>query len=186
MSARNEQKMQELARLLADVKTREKAFAMLVEQTRSQLYWHIRRMVLVHEDADDVLQNAYLKAWRSIDTFRGESSLSTWLYRIATNETLTFMAQQRMRNVMTSIDYEDLMLSRMEADTYYDGDQMQRKFRQAVLQLPEKQRLVFNMRYYDDMKYEQIAEITGTSEGALKASYHIAVKKIEQFILNSD
>lgn len=186
MNTPNEQKLQALIPLLTGDKTRGQAFEQLVKLTQRPLYWHIRSMLLVHEDADDVLQNTYLKVWRSIGNFRGDSSLFTWLYRIATNETLTFMAQQRMRNTMTSVDYEDLMLSRMEADTYYDGDEMQRKFQQAILQLPEKQRLVFNMRYYGDMKYEQMSEITGTSEGALKASYHIAVKKIEQFIRETD
>ena len=121
-----------------------------------------------------------------MESFRGESGLYTWLYRIATNETLTFLAQQRLKNVATSIDYEELMISRMEADAYYEGDDMMKKFQRAVLALPEKQRLVFNMRYYDDMKYEEIAKVTGTSEGALKASYHIAVKKIEQFIKEED
>ena len=135
---------------------------------------------------EKLLQNTYLKAWRSVESFRGESGLYTWLYRIATNETLTFLAQQRLKNVATSIDYEELMISRMEADAYYEGDEMMKKFQRAILALPEKQRLVFNMRYYDDMKYDEIAEVTGTSEGSLKASYHIAVKKIEQFIKEED
>lgn len=182
----NEQKLQSLVPLLASEKTRDRAFADMVNITSRQLYWHIRRMTLVHADADDVLQNTYLKAWRSIASFRGDSSLFTWLYRIATNETLTFLAQQRMQNVTSSLDYEDLMISRMEADTYYDADEMMDKFRRAIMSLPEKQRLVFNMKYFDDMKYEQISEITGTSVGALKASYHIAVGKIEQFVKNAD
>lgn len=182
LSSVDEQELQALVPLLADGKTRERAFARLVELTRRVLYWHIRRMVLVHDDADDVLQNTYLKAWRFVSGFRGDSSLSTWLYRIATNETLTFLAQQRMRSVSSPMEYEDVLLSRMEADVYFDGDEMQRRFQRAVMQLPEKQRMVFNMRYYDEMKYEQMAEVTGTSEGALKASYHIAVKKIEEYI----
>ena len=143
-------------------------------------------MVLVHEDADDVLQNTYVKVWKSIENFRGDSSLYTWLFRIATNETLTFLAQQRIKNVATSIEYEDLMISKMEADAYYDGDEMAKKFERAILSLPEKQRLVFNMKYYEDLKYEEISKITGTSEEALKASYHIAVKKIEHFIKEED
>lgn len=182
----DKQKLIELVPLLLDDKTKKKAFADLVSLTKNALYWHIRRMLLVHEDADDVLQNTYLKAWKSIDTFRGSSSPFTWLYKIATNETLTFMAQQRLRNNFSSMDYEDMLLSKMESDVYYNGDEMQRKFRHAIMQLPEKQRLVFNMRYFDDMKYEQMSEITGTSVGALKASYHIAVSKIEQFIKNAD
>lgn len=182
----SDSKLQEIVPLLQDEKTRSRAFSQMVRLTQSRLYWHIRKMVLVHEDADDVLQNTYLKAWKSMDSFRGDSGLYTWLYRIATNETLTFLAQQRLKNVATSIDYEELMISRMEADAYYEGDEMMKKFQRAVLSLPEKQRLVFNMRYYDDMKYEEIAKVTCTSEGALKASYHIAVKKIEQFIKEED
>ena len=182
----SEKKLEEIVPLLQDENSRSRAFSQLVRLTQSRLYWHIRKMVLVHEDADDVLQNTYLKAWKSLDSFRGDSGLYTWLYRIATNETLTFLAQQRLKNVATSIDYEELMISRMEADAYYEGDDRMKKFQRAVLSLPEKQRLVFNMRYYDDMKYEEIAKVTGTSEGALKASYHIAVKKIEQFIKEED
>lgn len=178
--------LQSIIPLLRDEKTRERAFSDLVRLTSSRLYWHIRRMVLVHDDADDVLQNTYLKAFRSFSSFRGESSLFTWLFRIATNETLTFLAKQRLCNVSSSLDYEELLISKMEADAYYDGDDMQAKFQRALVSLPEKQRLVFNLRYYDDMKYEEISRITGTSEGALKASYHIAVKKIEQFIKNED
>jgi RNA polymerase sigma-70 factor (ECF subfamily) len=171
---------------LSDSKQRRKAFDSLVKMTKERLYWHIRKMVLVHDDANDILQNTYLKAWKSIDSFRGESQLYTWLYKIATNETLTFLSLQRMRNISTPVDYEDLMISRMEADVYYDGDEMQKKFQRAIMSLPEKQRLVFNMKYYEDMKYDEISEITGTSVGALKASYHHAVKKIEQFIKNED
>ncbi len=184
MNTRSDENL--LLHQLSDPKQRRKAFETLVKITKERLYWHIRKMVLVHDDADDILQNTYLKAWKSIDSFRGDSRLYTWLYKIATNETLTFLALQRMKNISTSIDYEDLMISRMEADVYYDGDEMQKKFQRAVMSLPEKQRLVFNMKYYEDMKYDDIAEITGTSVGALKASYHHAVKKIEQFIKSED
>lgn len=179
-------RLEELIPLLKDKNKRNVAFNTLVKLTKQRLYWHIRKMVLVHEDADDVLQNTYVKVWKSIDNFRGDSALYTWLFRIATNETLTFLAQQRIKNVATSIEYEDLLISKMEADAYYDGDEMAKKFERAILSLPEKQRLVFNMKYYEDMKYEEISKITGTSEGALKASYHIAVKKIEQFIKEED
>lgn len=182
----DENRLNTLTPLLADDATRSKAFAEVVQITGRALYWHIRRMVLVHDDADDVLQNTFLKAWKSLGSFRGDSSVFTWLYRIATNESLTFLAQQRLQNVTSSLEYEDFLISKMEADAYCEGDEMMRKFQRAVLSLPEKQRLVFNMRYYDDLKYEQMSKITGTSEGALKASYHIAVKKIEQFIRESD
>lgn len=178
--------LQSLVPLLHDEKTRERAFSNLVRLTSSRLYWHIRRIVLVHDDADDILQNTYIKAFSALPSFRGDASLYTWLYRIATNETLTFLSKQRLNNITTPLDYEELLISRMEADAYYDGDAMQDKFQRALLTLPEKQRMVFNLRYYDEMKYEDISRITGTSEGALKASYHIAVKKIEQFIKEKD
>ncbi|MFI3296098.1 MAG: sigma-70 family RNA polymerase sigma factor [bacterium] len=178
--------IEEIVPLLQAEESRSRAFSQLVKLSQSRLYWHIRKIVLVHEDADDVLQNTYIKAWRSIESFRAESKLYTWLYRIATNEALTFLAQQRMKNISSSIDYEDLMISRMQADVYYDGDEMDKKLQRAILSLPEKQRVVFNMKYYDDMKYDEIAEVTGTSVGALKASYHLATKKIEQFIKEED
>ena len=185
-SAVDKSGIEDLLPRLMDAKERAGAFSSLVRLTQERLYWHIRKMVLVHDDADDVLQNTYLKAWRSLGTFRGDCQIYTWLYRIATNETLTFLASQRMKNVSSPVDYEDLMISRMEADVYYEGDEMQKKFQRAVLSLPEKQRLVFNMKYYDELKYEEISEITGTSVGALKASYHHAVKKIEQFVKDED
>lgn len=167
---------------LQNMKTRERAFSELMRLTKRALYWHIRKIVLVHEDADDVLQNTYIKVWRSIESFKGECQLYTWMYRIATNESLTFLAQQRARNVSTPLDYEDLMIQRMEADSYFDADELQQKFQEAIMTLPEKQRMVFNMRYFDEMEYKEMSEITGTSEGALKASYHIAVEKIKKII----
>ncbi len=175
-----------LVPMLQNPATRNKAMAELMRLTKHTLYWHIRKMVLVHEDADDVLQNTYIKIWKSVESFKGESQFYTWMYRIATNEALTFMAQQRMQNVQVPMDYEDLMIERMEADAYYDGDAMQTKFQKAIMTLPEKQRLVFNMRYFEDKSYAEIAEITGTSEGALKASYHIAAEKITAYIKNQD
>lgn len=179
-------KIETLIPSLQNATTRNTAFSQLVRLTQERLYWHIRKMVLVHDDANDVLQNVYIKAWKAIDNFRGDSKLFTWLYRIASNETYTFLAQQRMRNSLSSIDYEDLLISRMQSDAHYDGDEMQQKFQQALLTLPEKQRMVFNMKYYDELKYEEISEITGTSVGALKASYHHATKKIEAFIKGDD
>ena len=143
-------------------------------------------MVESHEDADDLLQNTFMKAWSSIENFRGEAKLSTWLYKIAINESITFLAKERKRLNISLDDEESHLINLIEADTFVDGDKLAEKLRKAIATLPEKQRLVFNMRYYDDMKYEQMSEILGTSVGALKASYHLAVKKIEQFFLDND
>ena len=165
---------------------RQTAFSAIVRLTQEPLYWHIRKMVLSHEDTNDVLQNTFLKAWNGLDNFRGDSKITTWLYRIATNETLTFLSQQRLKNVTSSLDMEDVLLSKLEGDSYFSGDEVQKKLQKAILTLPEKQRLVFHMKYYDDMKYTEMEAILGTSTGALKASYHHAVKKIEQFLLNDD
>lgn len=138
-------------------------------------------MVLSHDDANDVLQNTFMKAWNGLDGFRGDAQITTWLYRIATNETLTFLANKRMRN-LTSIDNEEAsLLQNLKSDTYFDGDELQLRLQKAIVTLPEKQRLVFNMKYFDDITYEQMEAILGTSVGALKASYHHAVKKIEKF-----
>ena len=162
------------------------AFSAIVRLTQEALYWHIRKMVLSHEDTNDILQNTFLKAWHGLTNFRGDSKITTWLYRIATNETLTFLSQQRLKNITSSLDMEDVLLSKLEGDSYFSGDEAQKKLQKALLTLPEKQRLVFHMKYYDDMKYTEMESILGTSTGALKASYHHAVKKIEQFLLNDD
>lgn len=161
-----------------------RAFSEVVQAYQQQLYWHIREMVLDHEHANDILQNTFLKAWNALDTFRGESKISTWLYRIATNETLTFLAQQKARNHFSIDDYEGTMLQKLESDNYFDGNNAERLLQEAILTLPEKQRLVFNMKYFREMKYEEMSEILETSVGALKASYHHAVKKIEQFVIS--
>lgn len=158
------------------------AFARVVARYSEPLYWQIRKMVLSHDDANDLLQNTFLKAWGSIEYFRGDAKLSTWLYRIAVNEALTFLARERERRNLTADDTDDFLLSHVESDEYFDGDRAQRLLQEAVLQLPEKQRLVFNMRYFDEMKYEDMSEILGTSVGALKASYHHAAKKIEEYL----
>lgn len=179
-------KIDELVPRLMNAETRNAAFTELVKATQKALYWHIRRIVTIHEDADDVLQNTYIKVWKSIGNFKGESQLYTWLYRIATNEALSHLAAERMRSAMVPLEFEELMISRMEADAFYEGDEMVRKLKRAIMSLPEKQRMVFNMRYYDEMPYAEISKITGTSEGALKASYHIAVEKIERFIKEED
>ncbi len=166
--------------------TRREAFAQLVSIYGEKLYWQIRKMVLTHEDADDLLQNVFLKAWLSLETFRGESKLSTWLYRIAVNECITFLNKQRAKNNVSIDDVDHFLLERLQSDEYFDGDEAQVRFQKAVLTLPEKQRLVFNMRYYDEMKYEEISDVLGTSVGALKASYHHAVKKIEDQLSEKD
>lgn len=168
---------------LQDPKSRRKAFEEVIARYSEQLYWQIRRMVQSHDDADDLLQNTFMKAWTSLDQFRGDAKLSTWLHKIAINESLTHMDQLKRRG-MASIDSEEeanFRLSLIEADTHIDGDELALRLRKAVAQLPEKQQLVFNMRYYDDMPYEQMSNILGTSVGALKASYHLAQKKIQQY-----
>ena len=176
-----------LVKRLRDESTCRQAFNEVIDRYTEPLYWQIRRIVGDHDDANDLLQNTFLKAWGSLENFRGDAKLSTWLYKIATNESLTFLDKEKRRQEMSIDDDESSSLAhRIEADPYFDGDDLQRKLRLAVASLPEKQRLVFNMRYFDEMKYEEISEVLGTSVGALKASYHIAVKKIEQFIEGAD
>lgn len=157
-----------------------KGFRLVVEKYSSKLYWHIRRLVILHEDADDALQNTFINAWKNIGNFRSESSIYTWLYTIATNEALTLI-NKRKRNAAVSLDdlggYFD---SSHEGSTWFDGDAAQIKLQNAIIQLPEKQRVVFNLKYFEEMPYEEMSRVLGTSEGALKASYHHAVKKIEK------
>ena len=165
---------------LNDTKTRRRVFEQLVNQYSEQLYWQVRRIVLSHEDANDVLQNVFLKAWSKLDTFHQDSKISTWLYRIALNESLDFM--RRKKTQMVSMDNEETTVgSRLLADEYFSGTEVEALLQEAIAQLPDVQRTVFNMRYFDDMKYSEISEILQTSEGSLKASYHIAVKKISEF-----
>ena len=166
---------------LTDQKTQHKAFETVVRQYSEQLYWQIRRFVLSHDDADDVLQNTFVKAWQGIGSFHGDSKLSTWLSRIAINESLDFL--RRQKNIVTlSTDDEGLGIANtLLADEYFDGDETEALLQEAIAQLPEVQRTVFLLRYYDNMKYSDISRTLGTSEGALKASYHIAVKKISEF-----
>jgi RNA polymerase sigma factor (sigma-70 family) len=160
-----------------------KGFRLLVEKYSPKLYWHIRRLVILHEDADDALQNTFINAWRSLENFRSESSLYTWLYTIATNEALTLI-NKRKRNASVSIDdLGSYFANSHEGSTWFDGDEAQLKLQNAILQLPEKQRIVFNLKYFDEMPYEEMSKVLKTSEGALKASYHHAVKKIEKIII---
>lgn len=166
----------------ANVKTRNDAFNVLVRQYQQRLYWHIRKMVLDHDDADDILQNTFIKAFKALDNFREDSKIYTWLYKIATNECITFLNNKKKRFFVPMVDVEYQLSQNLQTDAYFNGDRIQMKLQQALLTLPDKQRLVFNMKYFDDLKYEEISEILGTSVGALKASYHHAVKKIEEFI----
>ena len=174
----------EVLALLQDESTQKRGFEMIVARYSEQLYWQIRRVVLSHEDANDLLQNTFIKAWTNIDYFRAEAKLSTWLYRIALNECLTFLNKQR---VTVSLDDADAdVLRKLESDPYFSGDKAQLALQKALHTLPEKQRMVFNLKYYQEMKYEQMSEIFGTSVGALKASYHHAVKKIEKILGEED
>ena len=164
---------------------KEAAFTEIVKKYQQKLYWHIRRMVIGHEDANDVLQNMFIKVWKGLENFREVSQLYTWLYRIATNECLTFLEQQKKRSAVSLSDVESGLSNKLKADENFDANKLEWKLQLGIQQLPEKQRLVFNLRYYDEMPYEEMSRILDTSEGALKASYHHAAKKIEEFILNS-
>ena len=159
--------------------TQAKAFEVLINTYKERLYWHIRRIVLNHDDTDDVLQNTFIKIFRNIDKFKGDSKLYSWMYRIATNEALTFL---KIKSKKLGVDNEELqerMANNLEADVYFEGDEIQLKLQKAIALLPEKQKLVFNMKYFEELKYGEISEILETSVGGLKASYHLAVKKIE-------
>lgn len=164
--------------------TKERAYTGIIKKYQEKLYWHIRRMVVEHEDANDVLQNMFIKVWRGLANFREDSQLYTWLYRIATNECLTFLEQQKKRKSISISDEHTGMEDKLRADKDFDPQKIEWKLQLAMQQLPEKQRLVFNLRYYDEMPYEEMSRVLETSEGALKASYHHAVKKIEDYILN--
>lgn len=176
----------ELIDRLRQPETVRAAFTEVIELFTQPLYWQIRRMVQSHDDTNDVLQNTFLKAWDNIESFRGEAKLSTWLYKIAINESLSFLNRENRRAGISIDDPESNVVNSIEADENIDGDELALKLRKAVASLPEKQRLVFNMKYFEDMKYESISEILGTTVGALKASYHLAVKKIEKFFDDSD
>lgn len=173
---------QELLAMFRDENSRNMALHYLVKKYQQKLYWHIRKIVISHDDTDDVLQNTFIKVWKGLDGFKEEAQLFTWLYRIATNESLTFLKQKQRANTVSIHPIEYQLSKSLESDTYFKGDQIQMKLQQAILTLPEKQRLVFNMRYFDEMPYEQMSEVLDTSVGALKASYHHAAKKVEDFL----
>ncbi|MFN2438770.1 MAG: RNA polymerase sigma factor [Chitinophagaceae bacterium] len=178
---------QEDAELLVQFRnpqTKETAFTAIIKKYQEKLYWHVRRMVVDHEDANDVLQNAFIRIWNGLENFKEESQLYTWLYRIATNESLTFLEGQKKRSAVSLSDVETGLSNKIKADRHFDPNKLEWKLQLAIQQLPEKQRLVFSLRYYDEMPYEEMSRVLDTSEGALKASYHHAVKKIEDYIVN--
>ncbi len=165
--------------------TRNYAFNLLVREYQKRLYWHIRKILIDHDDTDDVLQNVFIKVWKALDGFKEESQLYTWLYRIATNESITFLNQKKKRAGIPLDDVSHFLANNLESDSYFKGDEIQAKLQKAILTLPDKQRIVFNMKYFDEIKYEEMSQILDTSVGALKASYHHAVKKIEEYLKNN-
>lgn len=176
---------QDLLALFKDPATKEQAFTSIIKKYQEKLYWHIRRIVITHDDADDVLQNMFIKVWKGLENFREDSQLYTWLYRIATNESLTFLNKEKKRNSVSLSDDENGLSNKLKSDSHFDANKLEWKLQLAIQSLPEKQRLVFNLRYYEEMPYEEMSHVLETSEGALKASYHHAAKKIENFILNN-
>lgn len=165
--------------------TREAGYTAIVKKYQEKLYWHIRRLVIDHEDANDVLQNVFVRVWKGLDNFREDSQLYTWLYRIASNESLTFLEQKKKKSAVSLNDVEAGLSNTIKADKNFDANKLEWKLQLAIQQLPEKQRIVFNLRYYDEMPYAEMSKVLETSEGALKASYHHAARKIEEFILNT-
>jgi RNA polymerase sigma-70 factor (ECF subfamily) len=160
-------------------KKQEKAFRLLVDKYKERLYWHVRKILISHEDADDILQNSFVKIWQGLEHFRFDSQLYTWMYRIATNEALNFLQEKRRKVYGNSDEISDFLINTLESDLYFGGDDIQKELQRAILTLSDRQRVVFNMRYYDDMSYEEIAQILNVTIGTLKATYHNAVKKIE-------
>lgn len=177
---------EEILSKFSEEKTRNVGFNLLLQKYQQKIYWHIRRLVIDHDDADDLVQETFVKVWKNLHNFRSDSQLYTWIYRIATNESITFLNKKKNRNNISldEVNYE--LAETLASSSYFDGDKIQRKLQQAILTLPEKQRIIFNMKYFDDMKYEEISAVLGTTVGALKASFHIAVKKIETILLNQD
>jgi RNA polymerase sigma factor (sigma-70 family) len=175
----------ELLEKLHSDESRNYGFNLLVRKYQERIYWHIRKMVIDHDDADDLVQDTFLKVWKNIGSFRQDAQLYTWIYRIATNECLNFLRKKRSKFFLPINDVENELSRKLESSDSIDGSEIQIKLQKALLKLPDKQRLVFNMKYYDEMKYEEISEITNTSVGSLKASYHYAVKKIEDFLSNT-
>ncbi|MFN8436047.1 MAG: sigma-70 family RNA polymerase sigma factor [Cytophagales bacterium] len=175
----------EILAAFAKIETQNKAFTELVKKYQQRVYWHIRKMVIEHDDADDITQDVFVKIWKNLAHFKNESSLYTWIYRIATNECLTFLTSKRKKLNTSFEDLEENLTNKLSTSAYISGDEIQIKLQKAILTLPEKQRLVFNMKYFDDLTYEEISEILETTVGGLKASYHIASKKIEEYMISN-
>ncbi len=173
-----------LVQQLQQKETQAKAFEVLINTYKERLYWHIRRIVLNHDDTDDVLQNTFIKVYSNIDSFKGNSKLYSWIYRIATNESLTFLQTKSRKLGLSSEELQGKLVDNLRSDVYFEGDEIQLKLQEAIATLPEKQKLIFNMKYFQEMKYEEISEILETTVGGLKASYHLASKKIESFLLS--
>ncbi len=172
----------ELVELFRNADKKHYAFNLLVRKYQEKIYYFVRRMVINHDDADDVVQNIFIKVWNNLENFREDSKLFTWLYRIAVNESLSFLKSKQLRSYLSLTSPEAMMVKALHDDIYFDGSEIQRRLTKAILSLPKKQQLVFNMRYYENLSYDQMSEILGTSVGALKASYHFAVKKIEDSV----
>ncbi|GAA4281119.1 RNA polymerase sigma factor [Gaetbulibacter aestuarii] len=172
----------QLVEHLKSEKEKDQAFRLLVSQYKERLYWHIRNIVKSHDDTDDVLQNTFIKVYKNIHNFKGESKLFSWMYRIATNESITFLNKEAKRQQISNGEFQELVIKNLESDVYFEGSAIQLKLQKAIATLPEKQQLVFNMKYFEELKYKDMADILETSEGALKASYHLAVKKIEAYL----
>ncbi len=172
----------ELIMLFRDADKKHYAFNLLVRKYQEKIYFFVRRLVIDHADADDVVQNIFIKVWNNLDSFREDAKLFTWIYRITVNESLSFMRSKQLRAYFSLSSPEALLVNALQDGPYYDGDEIQKRLQAALIRLPKKQQLVFNMRYYEDLSYEEMSDILGTSVGALKASYHFAVKKIESFV----
>ncbi len=179
-------KEEDILELLRNPDTQREAFDRVVKEYSQQMYWQIRKMVYSHEDANDILQDVFIKAWLNIDKFRGDAKLSTWLYKIAINESITFINRSKAKLNLSIDDDDSFLINQLEGDEYFDGDHAELLLQKAIVTLPEKQRLVFQIKYFNEMKYEEMSEILGTSVGALKASYHHAVKKVEKFLKESN
>ena len=175
----------ELMERFRNLDTRNYSFNLLIRKYQKKVYWQVRRMVISHDDANDVTQETFVKVWKHLDHFKEESQLFTWIYRIAINESISFLRKKRTKFFLPMVDVENSLSNSLKDDNFFSADEIQLKLQKAILKLPEKQRIVFNLRYYDEMKYEEMSEILGTSEGALKASYHHAVKKVEDYLKNN-
>jgi len=175
----------ELLEMFRDEKSRNMSVHFMIKKYQQRLYWHIRKIIIDHDDTDDVLQNTFIKAWKGMASFKEESKFYTWLYRIATNESISFLRQKKQSNHTSIHGMEEQLSKNLESDSFFKGDEIQLKLQKAILALPEKQRIVFNMRYYDETPYDEMAEILETSSSALRASYHLAAKKVEEFLKNT-